>query len=100
MCARRIKSGFRRAGVALALLAALPACQGGEETLPTNRASALVNGTIQVGMSRADVKSWLGPPHRTEKSGSIDFLFYRAPLLMKMGTAGSNPIAIVDGKVA
>jgi hypothetical protein len=50
-------------------------------------------------MSRADVETWLGTPHEIERSGNIEFLFYRAPWIMKMGTAGSDPIAIVDGKV-
>jgi hypothetical protein len=95
----RIRTGFR-AGCVASLLATLPACQSGEQSLPINRASALVNGTIRVGMSRADVEAWLGRPHQTETSGNIEFLFYRSPMIMKMGTAGSNPIAIVDGKVA
>ena len=95
---QRLKMGLR-AGCVLSLLATLPACQSSEQSLPINRASALVNGTIRVGMSRADVETWLGHPHQTETSGNIEFLFYRSPMIMKIGTSGSNPIAIVDGKV-
>ena len=62
-------------------------------------ASALVNGQIHEGMSRAEVVSLLGAPHKIEKSDTTEFLFYNAPWVMKPGTAGSNPIAIVEGKV-
>jgi hypothetical protein len=101
MRAQRIKASFCRTGMVLAVvLASLSACQSGERELPVNRASALVNGTIHVGMSRADVVAWLGEPYRIETNGSMEFLFYRAPWMMNWGTIGSNPIAIVDGKVA
>ena len=99
MRAQRLKTGFHRAGLAFVLLATLAACQSGEKELPMNRASALTNGTIKVGMSRADVVVWLGTPHRIETNGSMEFLFYRSPWMMQWGTNGSNPIAIVDGKV-
>ena len=65
-----------------------------------NQASALVNGTIKVGMSRTDVVAWLGDPHRVETNGTMEFLFYNVPWMMKPGIITSNPIAIVDGKVA
>ena len=100
MRTRRTRVGSRWLGVVLALLVTLQGCQSGETQLPMNRASALINGSIRVGMSRADVVSLLGSPHQIETSGNIEFLFYRAPFLMKAGTAGANPIAIVDGKVA
>jgi hypothetical protein len=99
MGARRIKERFRRLGLTAVVLTTIPACQEGAGQLPMNQASALVNGTIRVGMGRAEVVSLLGAPHQIEKSGSIEFLFYHAPPLMKAGTTGSNPIAIVEGKV-
>ena len=99
MRAHRINPVLSTLGVAVAALAALPGCESGESQLPMTQASALVNGTIHLGMSRADVVSQLGPPHQIETSGVIEFLFYRTPPLMKAGTMGSNPIAIADGKV-
>jgi len=85
--------------VVLALLALLAACQSAERVLPMNQASALVNGAIRVGMSRAAVVDQLGTPHRVETTSNIDFLFYNAPWQMSWGTTGTNPIAIADGKV-
>jgi hypothetical protein len=101
MRTRRARAGFHCwLGVVLALLVTQPGCQSGEKQLPMNRASALVNGSIRVDMSRADVVSLLGAPHQIETSGNIEFLFYSVPFVMNAGSAGSNPIAIVDGKVA
>jgi len=50
-------------------------------------------------MSRDAVVTQLGDPHRIETNGKMEFLFYRAPWTMSWGTIGSNPIAVVDGKV-
>jgi hypothetical protein len=104
MRAQRIKTGYE-AGAALAVGGAfvfccgLAGCQSGPE-LPMARASALVNGQITIGMSRKAVDVLLGIPHHIEANGTTEFLFYNVPWMMKPGTPGSNPIAIVDGKVA
>ena len=89
----------QRVALVVALLAMLSACQSSEKVLPVSAASALVNGSIQIGMSRADVVAQLGDPHRIETNGKMEFLFYSAPRTMSWGTIGSNPIAVVDGKV-
>jgi len=90
---------IQRVTLVLALLAMLPACQSSEKVLPVNVASALINGSIHTGMSRAAVVAQLGEPHRIETSGKMEFLFYGAPWTMSWGTTGSNPIAVVDDKV-
>ena len=99
MRAHHINPVLSTLGVAVAALAALPGCESGESQLPMTQASALVNGTIRLGMSssRRRLPAWTS--HQIETSGVIEFLFYRTPPLMKAGTMGSNPIAIADGKV-
>src|ERR1700686_4355338 len=99
MRARHIKTGFHHIVIAIALLATLPACQSGAQPpMPMNRASALVNGTIKIGMDRQTVIDWLGLP-RIEKYGTTEFFFYNVPWQMAVGTIGRIPIAITDGKV-
>jgi len=88
-----------RVALVIAMLAMLAGCQSTEKVLPMNQASNLVNGAIRVGMSRAAVVDRLGTPHRVETAGNMEFLFYNAPWQMSWGTASTNPIAIVDGKV-
>jgi hypothetical protein len=90
---------IQRVALVVALLAMLTACQSSEKVLPVNVASALVNGSIHTGMSRAAVVAQLGDPHRIETNGKMEFLFYSAHWTMSWGTIGSNPIAVVDGKV-
>src|SRR5262245_5601192 len=84
---------------ALALLVIVSACQSSEKILPTNVASALVNGSLHVGMSRAAVVTRLGDPHWVETNDKMEFLFYRSPASMAWATWTSNPIAVLDGKV-
>jgi len=52
--------GSYRVGVVLALLAALQACGGDSRQLPMQQASALVNGTIKIGMSRGEATLSIG----------------------------------------
>ena len=98
----RCKSGVCRAGLVFALMTSLAACSqsgSGRDPLPMSRASALVNGAIRVGMSRADVIDKIGTPHRTETNGSMEFLFYDVIWMMKPTAGSANPIAIQGGKV-
>ena len=75
----------------------LQACAGQMYSAQTN---ALVNGKIKVGMARADVVGYLGPPQKTEIVGSTEFFFY-TPVwyVMPLFVSSQNPIAIRDGKV-
>jgi len=84
---------------AVALLVIVSACQSSDRILPPNLASTLVNGSLQVGMTRSAVVAQLGEPHRVETNGNMEFLFYRSPLTMAWATWTSNPIAVLDGKV-
>src|SRR5215813_5859093 len=84
---------------AVALLVIVSACQSSDRILPPNLASTLVNGSLQVGMTRSAVVAQLGEPHRVKTNGNMEFLFYRSPLTMAWATWTSNPIAVLDGKV-
>jgi hypothetical protein len=64
------------------------------------QASALINGTIEIGMKRSKVLDLLGPPQRIETYGTTEFFFYNPPWTMAIGAMGRLPIAITDGKVA
>jgi hypothetical protein len=90
---------IQRVVLVVAPPARLSACQSSEKVLPVSAASALVNGSIHFGMSRAAVVAQLGDPHQIETNGKMGLLFYSAPWTMSWGTIGSNPIAVVDGKV-
>ena len=49
---------------------------------------------VAVGMTRSEVISVLGPPHKLETYGPTEFLFYRS-------SYGEDlPIAVVEGKVS
>lgn len=91
MSAQRLVSGL--------ILLLLSACQSTETTLSMNQASTLINGSVRLGMGRADVINRLGTPQQIETNGSMEFLFYRAPWMMNWATSSSNPIAVMDGKV-
>jgi hypothetical protein len=81
----------------LLVAAALHARAGQMHLAETN---ALANGKIKVGMSRATVVAYLGPPQNTETVGSTEFLFY-TPVwyILPLFVSSQNPIAIRDGKV-
>jgi hypothetical protein len=66
----------------------------------SDRQNALVNGQIKVGMERAKVTAYLGPPQRTETYGATEFLFYSPPVLATLAAVPYNPVAITDGRVA
>jgi len=76
----------------------LAACQSGQH-MYVPQASALINGTIEIGMNRSKVLDLLGPPQRIEKYGTTEFFFYNPPWTMAIGAMGRLPIAITDGKV-
>ena len=87
----------------LAFLVALSACQSDPQSprMYMLQASALVNGSIQIGTDRANVLQKLGTPHRVEKYGTTEFFFYNPPLPMQISIWATDrlPIAIKDGKV-
>jgi hypothetical protein len=64
------------------------------------QASALISGTIKVGMSRADVIARVGTPHRTEAIGGTEFLFHNTAWYMALTASSHSPVAITDDKVA
>src|SRR5262245_48828837 len=85
------------AAFCLLVAGTLQACAGQMRVAETN---ALANGKIKVGMSRADVVGYLGPPQKTETVGSTEFLFYTPVWYILPWFVGSqNPIAIQNGKV-
>lgn len=86
-----------RCGIAMVSLG-LAACQSGPH-MYVPQASALVNGTIEIGMKRNKVLELLGPPQRIEKYGMTEFFFYNPPWTLAIGAIGRLPIAITDGKV-
>jgi len=64
------------------------------------QSSAFISGKIKIGMSRADVVGYLGPPQRRETVGSTEFLFYTPSwYVLPVFVSSQNPIAIRDGKV-
>src|SRR5262245_18380484 len=81
----------------LVVAGTLQACAGQMHFAATN---ALANGTIKVGMRRADVLGYLGAPQKTETVGSTEFLFY-TPVwyILPLLVSSQNPIGIRDGKV-
>ena len=60
-----------------------------------------MKGTIQVGMTRAEVEQRVGFPQKIERVGSTDFLFYDPGMYAPFGwnVAAHTPIAIANGKV-
>ena len=60
----------------------------------------MVDGAIQVGMTRIDVERKLGFPQRIERVGTTVFLFYTpAYYVSALWTNSLNPIAIENDKV-
>src|SRR5262245_7602864 len=86
-----------RRGIAMVSLA-LAACQNSLH-MYVPQASALVNGSIVIGMKRSKLLELLGPPQRIEKYETTEFFFYNPPWTLAMGAIGRLPIAITDGKV-
>ena len=68
------------------------------EILSTQQTGALINKT-KVGMSRDEIVSQLGPPHRHETYEATEFLFYNTSWASKDAAVQQNPVAIIDGKV-
>jgi outer membrane protein assembly factor BamE (lipoprotein component of BamABCDE complex) len=66
-------------------------------TLP--QSSTLVANKIKIGMSRAEVLTWLGSPQRAEIHGTTEFLFYTPTWQFALASVSLTPIAIRDGKV-
>src|SRR5215467_11153101 len=87
----------------LTFVAALSACQSDPHSprMYMLQASALVNGSVQIGTDRANVLQKLGTPQRVEKYDTTEFFFYNPPLPMQISIWATDrlPIAIKDGKV-
>jgi hypothetical protein len=88
---------FYLAAACLLVAAGLQACAAQMRFAQTN---SLINGKIKLGMSRGDVVAYLGPPQKSERVGSTEFLFY-TPVwyVLPLFVSSQNPIAIRDGKV-
>jgi hypothetical protein len=78
----------------------LVSCGQSTPYLSSRQASVLVDGSIKVGMSRADVIRRLGRPRGTEVVGEVEFLFYPTSWPFTLIASQHDPVAIVDGKVA
>lgn len=78
----------------------LVSCGQSTPYLSSRQASVLVDGSIKVGMSRADVIRRLGQPRGTEVVGEVEFLFYPTSWPFTLMASQHDPVAIVDGKVA
>ncbi len=68
--------------------------------LSLREASALIDGSIKVGMNRPEVIRRLGRPKDTQIIGEAEFLFYPTSGVFALMASQHDPIAIVDGKVA
>ena len=82
-------------GILVFALVHAAGCTGGYLTHSSSQ--ALTN--IKVGMTREEVVSLLGPPHRGEIVGKAELLTYR-PDWTVLNAASFTPIGIIDGKVA
>jgi SmpA/OmlA family protein len=82
--------------VAVLLLALTAAC--GTEILSAQQGGALVHQT-QLGMSREEVVSRLGAPHRSETYETTEFLFYNTNWALATAAEQRSPIAIAHDKV-
>lgn len=80
------------------LAQALVACES-TRILSADGMNALLHGPIRVGTSREEVISLLGPPHRQERYGITEFLFYDTVWQASDAAATRTPIALIDGKV-
>jgi hypothetical protein len=80
------------------LAQALAACDS-MRVLTSDQTRALLSGPIRVGMSRDEVIGLLGPPHRQERHGVAEFLFYGTTWQASDRAAARMPIALIDGKV-
>jgi outer membrane protein assembly factor BamE (lipoprotein component of BamABCDE complex) len=82
----------------ISLAQALAACESAR-LLTSDQTQSLLSGPIRVGMSREDVVGLLGPPHRQERHGVAEFLFYDTVWQASDRAAARMPIALIDGKV-
>jgi hypothetical protein len=87
---------LRSIAACLLLAEAVAGCATGPY-LPPSQAQALLR--IMGGMSREEVVSQLGAPHRQETVGKTEFLFYRTDWRTATESEKFSPVAIVDGKV-
>ncbi len=90
-------SRWWRCAVALLVLAHAPGCQS-IEILSAQQGGALVHNT-KVGMSREEVVSQLGEPHKREVIQNTEFLFYNTNWAMAQSAEQRSPIAIAQNKV-
>ena len=64
------------------------------------QSKALVDGKVQVGMSRAETESLVGFPQKIEKVGATTFFYYAPSWYIPSFTVGQRtPIAFMNGKV-
>ena len=76
----------------------LGACES-MKILSMEQTNALLNGPIQIGMSREDIIKQLGQPFREERHGTTEFLFYQTAWQVTEKAAARSPIALVDDRV-
>jgi hypothetical protein len=63
-------------GVLFLAVHVLGACDS-TKILSMEQTNTLLNGPIQIGMSREDIIKQLGQPFREERHGTTEFLFYQ-----------------------
>jgi hypothetical protein len=84
--------------VALALVWALAGCGGAQ--MPTLKTQALLDGKVQIGMSRLDVEKDLGFPQKIERVGATTFYFYVPSWYYPSYLFSSqNPVAFASERV-
>jgi hypothetical protein len=83
---------------ALALVWALAGCGGPQ--LSALKSQSLLDGKVQVGMSRLDVEKDLGFPQKIERVGGTTFFFYVPSWYYPAFLFSSqNPVAFVNERV-
>ena len=89
-----------RLAISTLLLSAhvLGACDS-MKILSAVQTNALLNGPIQIGMSREEIVQQLGQPFREERHGTIDFMFYQTAWQVTEKAEARIPIALVGDRV-
>jgi hypothetical protein len=67
--------------------------------LSMEQTNTLLNGPIEIGMSRDDIIKQLGQPFREERHGATEFLFYQTVWQVAEKAATRSPIALVNERV-
>jgi hypothetical protein len=85
-------------GVLFLAVHVLGACDS-TKILSMEQTNTLLNGPIQIGMSREDIIKQLGQPFREERHGTTEFLFYQTVWQVAEKAATRSPIALVNDRV-